>query len=134
MSMEDYNLDSSMENGKLRFVLSGRVDSTNARNFGEVVSAERKKHPNAGIVFECSGLEHITSARLRVLLALNGQGEKKIRFINVPQNIYDIFDMTGFFNIFEVSKALRDVSNETVRKMGYSNGITVYYICGETLM
>ncbi|MCR4817656.1 MAG: STAS domain-containing protein [Fretibacterium sp.] len=136
--MEKYSLKSSKENGRLRFVLGGRIDSTNSRVFAGEVAAELEKHPNSGVIFDCGGLEHLSSAGLRVFLALSGregsQEGKRIRLVNVPQNIYDIFDMTGFSRIFEVSKALRDVSNEETRKMGYSSGITVYYIGEDTLM
>ncbi|MCR5347099.1 MAG: STAS domain-containing protein [Fretibacterium sp.] len=132
--MKEYSLNALMKNGKLCFNLAGRIDSTNSKDFGDVVTAERKKHPIGSIIFDCARLEYVSSAGLRVFLTLNNREENPIRVINVSQEVYDIFDITGFNQIFEVSKALRDVSNEKTQKIGYTGGITVYYIGDETLM
>lgn len=132
--MGNYSLEASMENGKLRFTVAGRIDSTNSKEFGDIIMAERKKHPRGDVVFDCAGLDYVSSAGLRALLALEKQETEPVRLVNVSQDVYDIFDITGFSQIFDVSKALRDVSDEETRKIGYSNGITVYYIGDETLM
>ncbi|MBQ9527892.1 MAG: anti-sigma factor antagonist [Fretibacterium sp.] len=132
--MEKYSLKALMSNGKLRFELAGRIDSTNSREFGDIVTAERKKHPIGSIIFDCAGLEYISSAGLRVFLTLSNKEDDPIRVVNVSQEVYDIFDITGFDQIFEVSRAMRDVSDKETRKIGYTGGITVYYLGEDTLM
>ncbi|MCR4817883.1 MAG: phosphotransferase [Fretibacterium sp.] len=132
--MEKYSLNASMQNGKLYFKLAGRIDSTNSREFGDVVAAERIKHPLGSIVFNCTGLEYISSAGLRVFLSLSNKEPEPIRIINVSQKVYNIFDITGFNRIFDVTMPPRDISNEVAQKIGDTGGITVYYIGDDTLM
>ena len=132
--MADFNLTASMRDGKLYISLSGRVASQNVAELETRLTAERKNHPNGSVVFDCEGLVYISSAGLRVLLTFNKKENAPIKIINVSPEAYEIFDITGFTEIFEVSKKLRDISNAAVRKMGTAGSITVYYIGDDTLL
>ena len=56
------------------------------------------------LVFDFDGLEYISSAGLRILLAaqkrMNKQGTMKIK--NVCSDIMDVFDITGFVDILTI--------------------------------
>ena len=133
--MADFNLSTSIKDGKLYFTLSGRIASQNVTDLGNLLTSERKEHPNGSVVFDCEELIYISSAGLRVLLSFNKKEKEAIKIINVSPEAYEIFDITGFTEIFEVSKKLRDVTNEkNIRKMGDSGGISVYYIGDDILM
>ena len=132
--MGKYSLQASMQNGKLHFSLGGKIDSTNSKEFGDVVAAEREKHPIGPIVFDCAKLEYVSSAGLRVFLSLSNKEPDPIRIINVSQKVYNIFDITGFNRIFDVTMPPRDISDMEAQKIGDTGGITVYYIGGDTLM
>lgn len=94
-------LDISKEqNGnKLVVKLAGRLDTSTAPSLEEEL-----KDATGGIselVFDMAGLEYISSAGLRVLLAMqkvmNAQGSMKITGAN--ENIMEIFEVTGFVDI-----------------------------------
>jgi len=68
-------------------------------------------------------------------LSFNKKETEPIKIINVSPEAYEIFDITGFTEIFDVSKKLRDFSNAPdVHMMGVSGGVTVYYVGNETLL
>lgn len=132
--MSDFNLTASMLDGDLYFILSGRVASQNINELSSMLSQERKNHPEGSVIFDCEHLIYISSAGLRVLLSFNKKESKPIKIINVSPDAYEIFDITGFTELFEVNRKLRDISNKSVRKMGYSGGVTVFYIGEDTLL
>ncbi len=132
--MPDFSLSASMKDGKLYFKLSGRIASQNSTELENMLASERKNHPKGSIVIDCEDLLYISSAGLRVLLSFNKKEALSIKIINVSPEAYEIFDITGFTEIFDVTKKLRDVSNEEVHMMGVSGGVTVYYAGDDKLL
>jgi len=132
--MSGFNLTVSVLDGDLHFVLSGRIASQNVNELSTMLTTERKNHPGGSVIFDCENLFYISSAGLRIFLSFNKKEQTPIKIINVSPEAYEIFDITGFTELFEVTKKLRDVSNADVKKMGYSGGVTVYYIGEDTLM
>lgn len=94
-----------IENGsELQIRLEGRLDTITAPQ----LEAELKGSINGvtELVFDLAGLEYISSAGLRVLLSsqktMNKQGNMTIR--NVVPEIMEIFEVTGFIDIFNIEK------------------------------
>ena len=96
------NIQKTLENGKALFALEGRLDTTTApelekelRDSIDGVSA---------LTLDFAGLEYISSAGLRVLLAaqkiMNKKGEMKISHVN--ETIMEIFEVTGFSDILSI--------------------------------
>ena len=58
------------------------------------------------MTLDCSRLEYISSSGLKVVMqavkAMYGQG--KMRIINVPDDIYEVFSITGFLAVCEVDR------------------------------
>ncbi len=143
--MFEFNLSTSMKEGNLYFNLSGKVTSQNATNLSNMLISERKNNSNGSVIFDCEELTYISSAGLRVLLSFKKKEKEPIKIINVLPDVYEIFDTTGFTEIFDVSQKsdissnvsdkLRDVSNDkNVHKIGYSGGITLYNIGDDIFM
>ncbi|MCR4629917.1 MAG: STAS domain-containing protein [Bacillota bacterium] len=95
-------IDKHAEEKALTLVLTGRLDTTTAPELESVV-----KENTAGVEkleFDCSKLEYISSAGLRVLLAsqkiMNKQGSMVVR--NISEEIREIFDVTGFSDILTI--------------------------------
>ena len=89
------------ENGTLRIALEGRLDTNTAQLEAEL------KTSLSGITeleLDFSGLEYISSAGLRVLLAaqktMSRQGKMTIR--NVNETIMEVFEITGFVEILTI--------------------------------
>jgi anti-sigma B factor antagonist len=93
----------SKSNGKELFLkVDGRLDTTSAPQ----LEAELKNSISGvkSLIIDFAGLEYVSSAGLRVLLAtrktMNKQGEMIIR--NVNTEIMQIFNMTGFSDILTI--------------------------------
>lgn len=96
------NIQKTLENGKALFALEGRLDTTTApelekelRDSIDGVSA---------LTLDFTDLEYISSAGLRVLLAvqkiMNKKGEMKVSHVN--ETIMEIFEVTGFSDILSI--------------------------------
>ena len=90
------------ENGVLNIALEGRLDTNTAPQ----LEAELK-NSLSGVTeldLDLSGLEYISSAGLRVLLAaqkaMNRQGRMTIH--NVGETIMEVFEITGFVDILTI--------------------------------
>ena len=91
------------ENGELMISIEGQIDVNTAPVFSEDVSRIRADKPDGKIVFDFDRLIYISSAGLRVLLALvEKEIERGIKLINVNPIIAEVFDDTGFSSIMEV--------------------------------
>ena len=80
----------------------GRLDTTTAPELEAVIDACA-----AGIkelVLDCSALEYVSSAGLRVILKaqklMNAQGNMKLTHVN--ETIMEVFDITGFADILTI--------------------------------
>lgn len=84
--------------GTLR--LAGRLDTITAKDFSQTV--EQFLPDGGDLHIDCSGLEYVSSAGLRVLLmvqkTLMAKGGKLI-LAGLKPEVRSVFDMTGFSNI-----------------------------------
>ena len=86
-------------------MLNGRIDSINAKDY-EADFLELINNNKINIVLDCSNLNYISSAGLRAFLIL----QKKVNemngyllIVNIIPSIKEIFDITGFTSIFNIS-------------------------------
>ena len=96
------NINKTIDNGTLIYTLSGRLDTVTAPDLER--SLQDELGDAGGLILDFSGLEYISSAGLRVLLAaqkaMNSQGSMKL--IHVSETIMEIFDVTGFSEILTI--------------------------------
>ena len=93
-------------------VLSGRLDSTAATDANARIDQGLAAYePICDLVCDAQDLEYISSAGLRIFLML-AKKYRNFRVTNATQNVYEIFDMTGFTQMMEVQKAYKTVSVE----------------------
>ena len=95
-------IEKKAEGNKLTVALEGRLDTTTAPELEEALKDALEKVDD--LTMDFSGLEYISSAGLRVLLAtqkiMNKQGA--MRVINVNEVVMDVFDVTGFADILTI--------------------------------
>ena len=86
----------------LTIALTGKLETTTAPALDQVIKEELSGI--SSLTFDLSGLEYISSAGLRVLLTakktMNKQGTMQI--VNANEIVREIFDITGFSDIFTV--------------------------------
>ena len=90
--------------GQTLVVVEGRVDTTNSGEF-EKQLAELFKQPQPDIVMDCSEFSYISSSGLRIFLTLQKYvNAHKGKFVvrNMQSAVKEVFDMTGFSNVFTI--------------------------------
>ena len=95
-------IEKKAEGSILTVALEGRLDTTTAPELEEALKGSLDGVDN--LTMDFSGLEYISSAGLRILLAtqkiMNKQG--KMRVTNVNEVVMDVFDVTGFADILTI--------------------------------
>lgn len=95
------NIVKTVDGSKLNVALEGRLDTSSAPQ----LEAELKALDGvAELVIDMAGLEYLSSAGLRVLLAaqktMNKQGSMVL--YNVNETIMEVFEITGFVDILTI--------------------------------
>lgn len=115
-----------INDGMINVWLSGHIDSANAEEvkselFGKIGDA-------AGpVTVDASGLEYISSAGLRILLQLRKK-HAELHITDVSPEVYEIFDVTGFTQMMDVSRAYKKVSIDGCEVIGKGANGTIYRI------
>lgn len=121
-------------NGELTIFLEGRIDANNAvdaeKNFKAIIT----ENPADKIIFDADRLVYIASAGLRTLMKIRKFAKKNIAIENTSNEVYEIFEMTGFTRMFEVKKKLREVSIDGCPQVGRGLSSKVYRLDPETIV
>ena len=80
----------------------GRLDTITAPVLEQTINDNMANMQN--LVFDFKGLEYISSAGLRVLLAAQKKMQKigTMKLVNVCEDVMEIFEMTGFADILVI--------------------------------
>ena len=91
--------------------LNGRLDTITASAFeSKILSCIV---PKARLVVECSGLDYISSSGLRVFLVAQKKISEtggQLSLCSLQPNIREIFDISGFSNIFSIYSDLESAT------------------------
>lgn len=95
-------IEKNLNGAELTITLTGRLDTTTAPQLEAELKASLDGVEYLALDF--AGLDYLSSAGLRVLLAaqkqMNKQGDMVVR--NVNETIAEIFDVTGFCDILTI--------------------------------
>ena len=122
-----------MKNGTLVIFLEGGIDSTNASAVECEVEAIRAENPAEKLILNLEALEYISSAGLRVILKL----KKTCGGFSVTEastEVYEIFEMTGFTDIMDISKRLKVMDISDCEVIGRGTRGTVYRYNSDTVV
>ena len=100
------NLNYIEQNNRGIIKISGRIDSLNYTDFEKQIFNIIKEN-KLDIFLDCSSLTYISSAGLRVFLLLQkkmNENNRGLTIINLIPTIKEIFEITGFTSIFNISK------------------------------
>ena len=81
----------------------GRLDTTTAPDLGKTINEDIADTEN--LVLDFKKLEYISSAGLRVLLSAQKKMQKlgAMKLTNVCEDVMEVFEMTGFSDIFTIA-------------------------------
>ena len=113
--------------------LSGRIDANNAGLIESEISSQLAKFQGETPVFDAENLTYISSAGLRVLLKFRKMSGAKLDVINASDDVYNIFEVTGFTELFNVRKKLREISVEGCPVIGEGHFSVVYRLDSDTV-
>ncbi|MBQ3670244.1 MAG: phosphotransferase [Treponema sp.] len=127
-------MESRIEKDEIVISLSGRIDTNNAGQVEKEILGITDENKNLTPAFDAKDLAYISSAGLRVLMKVTKSAGKKVKVHNVSKEIYEIFETTGFTNILDVQKALRQISVEGCELIGSGGFGKVYRTDPETIV
>ena len=94
-------IDKSLNGNELTITLEGRLDTNTV---GELEKEIETLDGIESLIFDLKNLDYISSAGLRVILALqkimNNKGSIKIK--NAKDNVKEVFEITGFREILTI--------------------------------
>ena len=127
-------MKSTTDNGKLTIFLEGRIDTSNASEIEAGIQEILNANEGTVPVFDASGLEYISSAGLRVLLKARKDVGAPIDVEEVSSEVYEIFETTGFTDLLNVKKKLKEISVDGCEVIGSGGYGKVYRIDDETIV
>ena len=109
------------------YQIKGKIDTTNAAEFEKHLMAAKPA------VIDASELEYISSAELRVLLKL-AKAVGDVTINNVSNEVYEIFEVTGFTEILNVSKRLKEINIDNAVLLGAGANGRAYRLDDERIV
>ena len=127
------NINFKKEGNQATVALIGHIDSANAgdveKEIRDILDAEKP----SDLVLDADQLNYISSAGLRIILRLRKE-YADLKIINVSSDVYEIFDMTGFTEMMDISKAYRVISVDGCEVIGQGANGKVYRIDPDTVV
>ena len=126
-------LQAKQQDGRLVIAIDGNINSSNAAAFETELRELYGAQSCSSVELDCDKMEYSSSAGLRVILRFKQDVDDTV-LTNVHQELYNIFDMTGFTEMMEVRKAYRVVSVEGCEAIGQGANGKVYRIDPDTIV
>ena len=101
-------VDIQKSNGSAVVSVKGRVDASTAPQFEAQLVGLIDKDENR-LVVDLSGLEYISSAGLRVILATAKRLKAKqgdIILVGLTGSVKEVFEISGFYTIFNIKETI----------------------------
>ena len=127
-------MKTTLTDGVLTLYPQGHIDSKNAAGFEREALAAVDDAQAASVVVDAAELAYVSSAGLRVFMKLAKRANGTLQVLNASQDVYEIFEVTGFTALFDVKKRLREVSVEGCELIGQGGYGRVYRIDDETIV
>lgn len=119
----------------LTISIDGKVDTNNAtiveKEVFDIISSQETNFDS--FVLDADNLEYISSAGLRIILRLRKE-QPTLKIINASTEVYNIFEMTGFSEMFPIEKGFRKLSIEGCTIIGKGAKGIIYRYDPETII
>ena len=112
----------------------GRINNDNARQIEQELADLISGNPGKEPVIDADGLAYVSSAGLRVLLKITNDLGFPMSVRNVGAELYEIFDMTGFTELLNISKKMKTISVDGCEVIGKGAYGTVYKVDEDTIV
>lgn len=128
------DLKSAMSGNALTIYLPQRIDTINAKEAEDAINAVIEQNPGfEALLLDASALDYISSVGLRVILRLKKAVDNLV-ILETSNDVYSIFEMTGFTEMLTVRKRMREISIEGCPMIGEGYYGRVYRISPDTIV
>ena len=122
MSEGTNNLKTKFDGMVLTIYLEGKINKETIPSLEKNIFTAISSHPKTLPKFDAEGLKEISSEGLHFLKKIKDTIGLRLRIQNVSQEIYDIFEASGFTELFNIKKVFRTMNVEGMECVG--TGIT----------
>lgn len=122
-----------LEGNVLTLKPEGVIDSNNADQIGKEIDEIKSSNQFDNLVLDLAKITYISSAGLRQVLKLK-KSCPDFKISNVCNEVYDIFEMTGFSEMMDIEKAFREISVEGCEAIGEGSNGVVYRISPDQII
>ena len=122
-----------LSNNLLTLFFEGELNSYNSDFIEKEIEDVLTQNKFQTLYLDFAKLQYISSAGLRIVLKLK-QKYDDTHVINAGLDVYDVLQMTGFTNIMDVKKAIKEMSVDGAENIGEGFFSTVYRIDKDTII
>ena len=123
----------NLENNVLSLFFEGELNSYNSDGIEKEIEDILQNKEFNTLILNFDRLRYISSAGLRIVLKLK-QKYDDTHIKDASLEVYDVLHMTGFTNIMDVSKALKEVDVRGAEIIGEGFFSTVYRLDKDTIV
>ncbi len=120
-----------LANGTLTLFLPERIDTSSVHNVEQEMGSIIRENPHQTLVFDAADLLYISSVGLRLKWK---KDDPTLSVTNACNDVYDIFEMTGFTQIIPIQKKFREISIEGCPLIGKGAYGKVYRLSPDTIV
>ena len=99
---KSFGVKASISSNKLNLNLTGRLDTLSAPNLLANYEKIKEDYTLESVLVDCSHLDYISSAGLRILLIMSKECEDGVTMKSCNQTVLDILEQTGFDSILDI--------------------------------
>lgn len=124
------NITHTYATSKLTVALNGRLDTATAPSVDKEIELLLQQYPETqSLIVDAEKLAYISSSGLRIMLKYKKQ-IAQFGIINTSLEVYNVFEMSGFSRIMDISKSLRKI-DLTDKKVLAAGGMGAVYKISE---
>ena len=120
-------------NEQLTLYLEGEINSSNASCVEKDINSALEGETFSTLTFDFLGISYVSSSGLRIVLRFK-QKFPSLKIINVKDDVYNVFEMTGFTKIMEIKKDIKEVSVDNAEIIGSGYFSTVYRVSDDMII
>ena len=123
----------NLSNNTLTLYFEGELNSYNSEEMDKEIEGIVNNQSFNTLILDFSKLRYVSSAGLRIILKLK-QRYDDTHISEVPLEVYEVLEMTGFTNIMDVTKSLKvvDITGKDIIGEGFFS--TVYRLDNDTIV
>lgn len=123
-----------VEGNKVFLTIGVNITSVNAHEVEKDIKETLSSFPGMEPVIDAEDMTYISSAGLRVLVAVPRSDDHVLTICNAGPELYEILEITGLIDIFNVQKKMKCISVEGCEVIGKGAFGVVYRLDEETVV